>query len=95
MFLPTNGQFANQGVNLSLSQICFDFFVFGRQKTRNLITLFNLCKYICCDICYYPDIKDESLEKFNSEFWFLATRKLAWETGKILYVISYRHKGSY
>jgi len=81
MFLPTNGQFGQQGVNLSISQISFDFFIFGRQKTRNLITFLNLCRYICCDICYYPDIRDDCLNKFNNEFWMCVTRKLAWETG--------------
>lgn len=81
MLLPTNGQFSQQGVNLSLSQISFDFFIFGRQKTRNLVTFFSLCRHICCDICYYPDIRDDCLNKFNNEFWMCVTRKLAWETG--------------
>ena len=55
MFLPSNNQFGQQGANLSISQISFDFFIFGRDKPRNLITMMNLARHVCCDINYYHD----------------------------------------
>ena len=81
MFLPSNNQFGQQGINLSLSQISFDFFIFGRNKPRNLITMMNLARYVCCDINYYPDTTEDQINKFYNEFWSSMLRKYAWETG--------------
>lgn len=81
MYLPSNTQFGQQGINLSISQISIDFFIFGRNKTRNLITLLNLSRYISSDICYYNDITEDQINKFYNEFWACLQRRFAWETG--------------